>query len=70
MGALPAAEVLADITFKEYYDQQFKLGATFGWQIMNKTYHWICHRADPAIGKRWILRCRTHGQGVEKSPED
>ena len=26
MGALPAAEVLADITFKEYYDQQLKLG--------------------------------------------
>ena len=70
MGALPAAEVLADITFKEYYDQQFKLGVTFVQWIRNKTYHRICHRADPAIGKRWILRCCTHGQGVEKSPED
>ena len=30
MGALPAAEVLADITFKEYYDQELKLGVTLG----------------------------------------
>ena len=30
MGALPAAEVLTDITLKENYDQELKLGVTLG----------------------------------------
>ena len=29
MGALPAAEVLTDITLKENYDQELKLGVNY-----------------------------------------
>ena len=63
MGALPAAEVLTDITCKTSHGWK-----EFGFRQARSTYHWVCHWADPSIQESRVLACCVHWQGMEKGP--
>ena len=61
--ALPAAEVLTDITCKTCHGWK-----EFGFRQARSTYHWVCHWADPSIQESRVLACCVHWQGMEKGP--